>query len=245
LEKISNAPDAAGETATPRAETRRPRRTRSENSELIRERLFRAASDVVGEVGYADASITLITQKAGVAQGTFYNYFESRQDLLDRLLPSLGEHMLAHVREHAQGAHNFRELEERSFRAFFSFLRESPPFFRLLNEGESYAPVGFQRHMDRVSKGYVRFLRRSLRNGEFPAYSEKELVVIAFILMAARSYLATHFVGKKNPNADIPPWVVDTYMKFALYGLQGVAPAPTPAVTAPRKKPSRTAKKSA
>ena len=131
------------ENVSPRTDARRPRRSRIENSELIRERLFSAAAEVVGHVGYANASIALITQKAGVAQGTFYNYFESRQDLLDRLLPSVGQHMIEHVRKHALGGKNFRELEERSFRAFFSFLRANPPFNRILNEGENYAPAGY------------------------------------------------------------------------------------------------------
>ena len=40
---------------------------------------------IVGELGYAGASVALITARADVAQGTFYNYFESRQDLLDQL----------------------------------------------------------------------------------------------------------------------------------------------------------------
>ena len=40
--------------------------------------------------------ISLITQRAGVAQGTFYNHFKTRQDLLDQLLPALGKDMLEH-----------------------------------------------------------------------------------------------------------------------------------------------------
>lgn len=208
-----------GETKSPGAQKRRPRKSRIEQSESIRERLFTAAAQVVGKVGYADASIALITQNAGVAQGTYYNYFESRQDLLDRLLPTLGDQMLAHVRKHALGGHNFAELEERSFQGFFSFLRETPEFLRILNEGASYAPVGYKRYFETLSNGYVRFLRRSLRNGEFPAYTEKELEAIAYILISARSYLPMRYSGK---NEALPAWVVNNYMKFVRYGLQGV-----------------------
>ena len=222
------------ETAPLRTDKRRPRKSRIEQSELIRGRLFKAAADVVGKVGYAAASIALITQKAGVAQGTFYNYFESRQDLLDRLLPALGDQMLAHVRKCALGGHNFAELEERSFQGFFSYLRETPAFLRILNEGENYAPVGYKRYFETLTKGYVKFLQRSLRNGEFPAYGEGELEAIAFILISARSYLPVRFAGKNGKNGkngkgdkgdrDLPIWLVKTYMKFVRYGLQG-APA--------------------
>lgn len=196
-------------------------RSRVEKSELIRDALFRAAAEVVGEVGYADASISLITQKAGVAQGTFYNYFESRQDILDKLLPTLGDKMQAHIRECAQQGRDFAELEERSFRGFFSFLRETPHFFRILNEAESFAPVGHKQHFESVATRYLQFLQRSHRNGEFPAYREEELEVIVFILMAARSYLALRYVYREGREGSIPDWVVDTYMKFVLYGLEG------------------------
>jgi AcrR family transcriptional regulator len=202
---------------------RRKRQSRIEQSEAIRTRLFEAAADVVGEVGYAEASVALITQKAGVAQGTFYNYFESRQDLLEQLLPALGERMLAHVRTESLGGKSFAELEERSLRAFFSFLRETPPFYRILNEAENFAPNGYKRHFANVASGYMKFLRRSLHEGEFTDYSEQELEVIAYILMAARGYLALRYLPEQNGESELPKWVVDTYMKFVRHGLEGVS----------------------
>jgi len=208
-----------------RKATRRRKATREEKSERIRKELFRAAAEIVGEVGYAGASITLITQRAGVAQGTFYNYFESRQDLLDKLLPELGEEMRVHIRDAALRApHNFAELERSGFEAFFGFLKENPHFLRILNEAESYAVAGYQKHLDATAKDYVRFLARAQRNGEFPGYQEVELEAIAFILMAARSYLAVRYLGKhvnRRRPTKLPPVVVDTYMKFVLHGLQG------------------------
>jgi AcrR family transcriptional regulator len=201
LAKESTQTQSRTETKSPVAQKRRSRKTRIEPSESIRERLFTAAAQVVGKVGYAEASIALITQKAGVAQGTFYNYFESRQDLLDRLLPTLGDQMLAHVRKHALGGHNLAELEERSFQGFFSFLRETPEFLRILNEGASYAPVVYKRYFETLSNGYVRFLRRSLRNGEFPAYTEKELEAIAYILIF-RQELPPHALFGQRQSAS-------------------------------------------
>lgn len=208
-------------TTSAAADTRPKRKSRLEQSEAIRERLFRAASEVVGEVGYAEASVTLITQRAGVAQGTFYNYFTSRQDLLEQLLPTLGERMLAHVRKEAAGGASFAELEERSFRGFFSFLRATPPFFRILNEAASFAPEGYKRHFDTVSQGYVKFLNRSQREGAFPDFNERELEVVAFVLMAARNYLALRYLPGQQEEGELPKWVIAAYMKLILHGLQG------------------------
>ena len=68
----------------------RAKKTRAQKSVEARAALLQAAAEIVGEYGYADASITRITQRANLAQGTFYNYFASRQDIFDELLPVLG-----------------------------------------------------------------------------------------------------------------------------------------------------------
>jgi AcrR family transcriptional regulator len=221
---------------SPEAASWRDAGSRSEKTELIREALLRSAAEVVGEVGYAEASITMITQRAGVAQGTFYNYFKSRQDILDKLLPDVGEHMISHVREKATGGEGFAELEERSFRAFFSFIKQAPHFSRILNEAESFAPAGYQQHFKTVTSGYIRFLKRSLRNGEFPEYSEAELEVVAYMLMAARSYLSQRYALEDGKPTEIPRSVVKTYMKFVLFGLTG-HPASEERPDGPRSKP--------
>ncbi len=206
----------------------RTARNRGEKSELIRDSLFRAAAEVVGEVGYADASISLITSKAGVAQGTFYNYFESRQDILDQLLPVLGKQMRQHVGEKARAGHNFVEREELGFRAFFSFLTETPHFFRILNEAESLAPNAHHAHIEAVARGYTNFLRRAHADGEFPGFEPNELEVVVFMLMAARSYLPLRYEHGEVGQAELPEWVINAYMKFIKYGLMGQPSAEPP-----------------
>lgn len=208
---------------------KRPARgKRVEKSEAIRKSLLEAAVAVVGEVGYANASVALITQKAGVGQGTFYNYFGSRQEILDALLPSLGKDMLAHIRKCALGGHSFAELEGRSFRGFFDFLRQTPDFYRILTESDVFAPQGTATHFEMVSRQYIRFLRRSWENGEFPAYGEDELEAIAFILMSAREYLAKRYVVGDGARTLLPERVAETYMKLVRFGLEGVPPPDRP-----------------
>jgi AcrR family transcriptional regulator len=210
-------------------ERARPVGKRGEKSEAIRESLLRAAEQVVGEIGYANASITLITQKAGVAQGTFYNYFQSRQEILDALLPALGKDMLDHVKKSALGGHSFAELEDGSFRGFFDYLAQNPHFFRILNEADVFAPKGHAQHFDMISERYLRFLRQSHQNGEFPSFREDELETVVFILIAARTYLAMHYVFGEDGHKPLPEAVGETYIKFVRYGLEGVPPAGAPA----------------
>jgi AcrR family transcriptional regulator len=52
-----------------------------------RDRLIRAAAELVGEVGYLDATIKAICKRAGVAIGTFYVNFKGKPDLFERAAP--------------------------------------------------------------------------------------------------------------------------------------------------------------
>lgn len=194
--------------------------TRDERSRLIREALFHAAAEVVGEKGYQEASISLITQRAGVALGTFYNHFESRQDILDQLLPSLGKDLLTHVGASAREGKTLIKREELGFRGFFSFLKAHPYFFRILNEASSFAPKAYEAHLELVHEGYMNFLRRARAGGEIRGFSERELEVVAFVMMSSRIFL-DRYASRDDQESDIPDWVVKAYCKLIDHGLSG------------------------
>src|SRR6202011_5280033 len=105
-----------------------------------------------------------ITEEAGVAQGTFYNHFDNRQELLDQLLPKIGLDMVEFIRARTGTANAARQEIER-FSAFFDFIREVPEFLRILNEAEFFAPIGYQKHFDNISTAYVRILKRARQAG--------------------------------------------------------------------------------
>lgn len=48
--------------------------------------LLMVAAAVFAEKGYRNTSVAAITERAGVSHGTFYNYFESRQDVFMQLI---------------------------------------------------------------------------------------------------------------------------------------------------------------
>lgn len=196
-----------------------PRRTtRQERAENLKKKIFEAAAKVVGVYGYADASIGRITDEAGIAQGTFYLYFESRQALFDVLLPYVGEDMVLFIGKKVKGAQTFFEVEERGFRAFFEYLRLNPGFFRVLNEAEVAAPVAHAAHMKLLSDRYVKSLRRSVEKGEIKNFTTEELETLAYLFQAARSYLYLCHIKGKN-RKKLPDAVVETYMKIIRNGL--------------------------
>jgi AcrR family transcriptional regulator len=219
--------DASGrslEVATAK-QLRRPRKNRAERSEAIRQAIFLAAARVVGKYGYADASISKITAAAKVAHGTFYNYFESRQDLFEQLLPALGKLLLTHVTDEVAPLSGGLAKEEARLQAWFHFLQIHPEFYRILNEGEVFVPAAFRQHVEGFGAGYLRTLRRAKSRGELYDFDDQELEPIAYILLAARAYLTFRYAaaGSKSP---VPDYVRTAYMKLLRHGLFVAPPSP-------------------
>lgn len=166
---------------------------RAERNAATRRKLFEAAAKTVGLHGYAEASVARITAGAGVAQGTFYNHFANRQDLLDQLLPEIGKSMVDFIRARTRDDGREAEKESDRFRAFFAFVEEVPAFLRILNEAEFFAPAGYQRHLDYVAGSYARLLRRARQKGEIRTFSDVEIEAIVHLLMGARGYLSRRY----------------------------------------------------
>lgn len=198
----------------------RSRLTRLERSVEARKSIFEAAAKVVGKYGYADASIARITEAAGIAQGTFYLYFESRQKLFDELLPHCGEDMLHFIRDRIYGVSSVYEMEERGFRAFFAYLKGNPGFFRILNEAEVASPIAHKNHFNMLSEHYVESLQRAVTSGEIRNYASNELETVAYMFMAARSYFYLRYVKNNLRLRALPEKVVQTYMKLVRDGLK-------------------------
>jgi AcrR family transcriptional regulator len=58
-------------------------------------RILEAALDVFGEVGFSEARVELITEKAGCSRPAFYQYFSSKDDVFWALARRLGKEMVA------------------------------------------------------------------------------------------------------------------------------------------------------
>ncbi|HEY8572478.1 TetR/AcrR family transcriptional regulator [Phenylobacterium sp.] len=193
--------------------------SRQERNEEVRRSLFRAAGEIVGERGYEEASISRITERAGVANGTFYNHFETRQELLDQLLPSLGEEMIEFIRQRTRDVRPERDRELARFRAFFEFLVENPGFLRILNEAEFSAPEAYRQHIQNVSLPYLRILQRARGAGETRDFTDAELEAVVHILIGARGYLSQRYAYAEG-GARLPDEAVfDAYAKLLIGGL--------------------------
>lgn len=211
---------------------RKPKLTRAEKSQRTHQAICDAAAEIIGEYGYAEASIARIMERAGLGHGTFYAYFDSRAALFDQLLPMKGSELLDHVHERVKGASNFVDMETRGFLAFLEYADAHPWFFRLLHEAEVAAPAGYRQHIDNIMVRFRRALRRSWDAGELPGYELRELDTLAYLLISARDYVYFQHVARSADRSSTLQEAVATYRKFISFGLRGAAGGVSPAAPA-------------
>src|SRR5690242_21844752 len=70
---------------------------RTARGERTMRKILDAARDEFGERGFSESSIVGITQRAGVALGTFYTYFDSKEVLFQALVRDMSEQVRDHV----------------------------------------------------------------------------------------------------------------------------------------------------
>ncbi len=183
--------------------------------ERSRRRILAAAEKMFAELGFHAASIVKITEAAGVAQGTFYLYFGSKQAIFEEVLLDLNHRVRQAMAEGAHGATGRAEVERGGFEGFFRFTAEHPALYRVIRQAEFVAPALLERHYATIADGYVAGLRRAMTDGEIaPADPE----VVAWALMAVGEMIGMRWVLWPHA-AEIPPAVFEQTMNFVARAL--------------------------
>jgi AcrR family transcriptional regulator len=84
-----------GGVATAPAEGERPNGPRSRKGAESRARLLEAAKQVFEENGFLDARISDIAERAGLSHGSFYHYFDSKEEIFREVAAAVDERLSA------------------------------------------------------------------------------------------------------------------------------------------------------
>ena len=82
-----------------------------------------AAREVFGELGYEQATVRDIIRRTGLAAGTFYNYFRSKEEVFAALADD-GARRFAPVLKGLRGRGNFDSFVRDAIVAYFEFMAD-------------------------------------------------------------------------------------------------------------------------
>lgn len=201
----------------------------TKRGEATRRRILEAAEQVFAEHGYHEASIVKVTEQAGVALGTFYLYFDSKQAVFEALVIDLNTRVRQSMTEAMEGAVDRVDAERRGFEGFFRFTAQHPALYRVVREAEFVSPKVMHLHYDRIVAGYTAGLKAAQRDGDIDPDLDPETA--AWALMGMGELIGMRFLlwerdGDGKPPAEIDPQVLDGMMRFISNALRGHREAP-------------------
>ena len=125
-----------------------------------------AAAVEFGARGFHETSITAITARAGVALGSFYTYFDTKDAVFRALVRDMsaqaGQVGVAAV----AGAPSAVAGEAAVTAAFVTFARTHREIYRIIDEAEFVAPETYRAHYEAAATRIAARLRAGAQRGE-------------------------------------------------------------------------------
>jgi AcrR family transcriptional regulator len=182
--------------------------------EATRRRLLNAAEQEFGAKGYHGASVSSITQRADIAQGTFYLYFHSKEEMFVTLVRDIGHQLRAHSAQAIGKATNRLEAERLGLEAFLQFTARHRGLYRIVQESQFVDPQIFREYYEKLAAGYAEALASAARKGEL---TEGDAETRAWSMMGIGHFLGLKWClwQKKQP----PQGVLDEVMGLITHGM--------------------------
>jgi AcrR family transcriptional regulator len=173
-----------------------------------REKLLHAAEMEFGEKGFHEAGIGGITYRAGVALGTFYTYFESKEEIFRALVRYMSRRTREWVSQSVKGSPDRLTTERKGIQAYIEFARKHKSIYRIITEAEFIAPKEYREHYEGFSRGYQYNLEKAaqkgeIRSGDFETWSWSIMGTIIFLGMRYADW------DDSRPASEIADVVID------------------------------------
>jgi AcrR family transcriptional regulator len=138
-----------------------------------RQSILDAAREVFGELGYETATVRDIIRRTGLAAGTFYNYYRSKEEVFAALADD-GARRFAPILKSLRGrGHSFEAFVQLAITAYFEFIADE--------------------HRNWVARRPA---------GEPHLHVQGETPEMAAVFAEIRDALAEDIAGRKGPFAD-------------------------------------------
>jgi AcrR family transcriptional regulator len=155
--------------ATPAVEASEGKAPRTERGRRTLAAILDAAEGEFGEKGFHEASISGITRRAGVALGSFYTYFDSKDAVFRALVRHMSERVRDHVAPGIRAAKDGIAAERAGLAEFIGFVRDHKEIYRIIDEAEFVDQASFRAHYASTADRIRQRLQAAAARGELRA----------------------------------------------------------------------------
>ena len=171
----------------------------TEKGRRTRAKLIDAAEAVFGELGYDRASIVAITRRAGVAQGTFYVYFEDKKAIFVELVYVLSHRIRSEIAVAVLSIDDRLDMEWVGYRAFFDVAFRDRNLYKILRQSEFVDEDLYRSYYEKLVDGYIEGITQAMENGQMRPLDPE---TVAWCLMAMADFIGMRWIlweGEKPP----------------------------------------------
>jgi len=167
---------------------------RTARGERTMRKILEAARDEFGERGFGESSIVTITQRAGVALGTFYTYFDSKEAVFQALVRDMSTQVRDHVAPELAKAVGSFDGERRALASFLEFARTHRDVYRIIDEAEFVDPASYREHYETTAVRIATRLCAGRDKGELDsALTNEDVDILSWALMGANVFLGLRY----------------------------------------------------
>lgn len=153
-------------------------------------KLLEAAEIEFGSRGFHECMIADITRRAGVAMGTFYIYYESKEEIFRELVSHMGRLTRSYIAQKISGIESRLEAEKQGFKAYIEFARENKNLYRIVMESQFVALDAFKEYYRVFANAYETNLNVAVEKGQIRAGNNE---IRAWSLIGLSTYLGLKF----------------------------------------------------
>lgn len=106
-----------------------------------RQSILDSAREVFGELGYGATTVRDIIRRTGLASGTFYNYFRSKEEVYEAILDENALRMRPRLRAERIRARTIEDFVRGGFETFFDYVAQDRTMFKVVRSQSQRAHV--------------------------------------------------------------------------------------------------------
>ena len=167
-----------------------------------RQQILQAAIEIFGRNNFDDTSISEIARRAGVAEGTIYQYFKNKQDLFFSIPREKTKTFSAQLDLYLKGVTDAREKLKKFAWYYLHFFRTNPDYARSLmlemRVSKAFARSGSYKGVKRFMSQALAILKEGQEQGVIR--QDLDLYLLRHLLLGALEHVVTRWLlrGEKE-----------------------------------------------
>ena len=193
---------------------------RAQQKQENRAKLMAAARKVFAEKGLGAATARDIVRETDLATGTFYNYFDDKEDCFRTLLSEFTAEARAAAREkRLQPGISLEDRIRDAYRAYFELVVADPEMFEVLRRNaDAIAMLGGEHLFDEAAAEFAEDMAAWVAEGQLPAAIGPWLPYVARSVAGAAFQVAAQMADQGDSDVDA---AADFCARVLLDGLRG------------------------